>query len=526
MKITKKLVAALFCVVLAIALCIPALTACNPNKNKNSEKTLIVGTTTVITSLNRLDAGSGGNPGYNYDVLSGTVSQLAPVAKNTDGTFKPLLTTYEETDGGRSWVFTVRDGFTWHDGVAVNADDLVFTFSDFFGYPDDENGTLSNIEKLSDRAVKLTLATPNPRFLNSIIAMRVMPKHLLEGKTAKTLSDADSVVGCGPFKFSSFDTNSGTLTFVKYGDYPYADQIAFDKVIFKTYGTADVMHLALKSGEIDMEYNYAKGLDPAAEKDFAGYKGLTLDSYADESYPMNLFFNNAVVTDPNVRKAVALAIDYAQIRKLFGTSFASASYEGFASPATIGYTETAERTRNLDASRELLLGAGYTQSDKFAFELLVRADGNYGEVAKVLKTQLEETGLISVSVKSQESQTFLSTVMEHKHQACLVKLTAYGVGNQGGLGSMYFVATGNAPYANITDPDFLRIVNGLKTAATEEEYLSAARDFQMYCAEFTPAISLYNDSVVQVYSSALSGFRKDGSFGLLNIIGWQTLRKA
>lgn len=100
--------------------------------------------------------------------------------------------------------------------------------------------------------------------------------------------------------------------------------------------------------------------------------------------------------------------------------------------------------------------AGYSTSNKFRFELLVRSDGNYGEVAKILKTQIEETGLVTLDIKSQEAQTFNATLKEHSHQACLLKLTAFGVGNQGGLGSMYFVATGNVPAGNIIAPDFCR----------------------------------------------------------------------
>lgn len=521
----KKITISVIVAVLVLTLVMFAFAACNKKGNGADDKTLIIGTTTAIKSLNRLDASSGGNAGYNYDVLSGTVSQLAPVSKTTEGTFEPLLTEYSEQDGGKTWSFTVRNGFKWHDGVAVTADDLVFTFTDFFDYPEGENCIVENIAKTDDKTAEITLKSANPRFLNNMTAVRIMPKHLIEGKTVETLSDADSVVGCGPFKFEKFDRNSGTLTFVKFADYPFADQVYFDKVIFKIYGTTDVMHLALKTGEIDMEYNYSKGLDAAAEKDFSDEKGLTLDSYADEAYPMNLFFNNEKITDPNVRKAIALAIDYAQVRKLFGTSFATPSYEGFASPSTIGYTETAERTRNIDEAKRLLTEAGYSTSNKFRFELLVRSDGNYGEVAKILKTQIEETGLVTLDIKSQEATSFNNTLKEHSHQACLLKLTAFGVGNQGGLGSMYFVATGNVPAGNITAPDFLQIISDLNGAATSEQYMQAAKAFQDYCVENTPAISLYNDSMVQVYSSSLTGFRKDGSFGLLNVLGWQMLKR-
>lgn len=521
---TKKTVALLVIALVTLAVTLPlVLTACDNNPAAD-EKTLIVGTTTVITSLNRLDAQSGGNPGYNYDVLSGTVSQLAPVAKTTEGTFLPLLTDYTANDDG-SWTFTVREGFTWHDGTPVTADDLSFTFAQQFGYPDPASD-ISAIETLSATSVRITLRTPDPRFLNDVVAMRVMPRHIVEGKTAETLTDEESVIGCGPFEFESWDTASNTMTFTKYADYPYADEVSFEKVIFKFFSSEDVMHLSLKSGEIDMEWKYSDGLSPAAEKDFADEENITLDSFAGQSYPLNLFFNNKRISDERVRKAIALAIDYAQIRTLFGTSFASASYAGFASPSTVGYISTPELSRDLDAAKALLREAGYSESRKFSFTLLVRSDGEYPEVAKVLETQIKETGLVSLTIDTREAATTQSIVMAGEHDAYLIKLTAFGVDNQGGLGSMYFGTTGNVPAGQVDNAEFNAIVTALQTATTEAEYLAAAADFQNYCVTYTPAISLMNDSVVQAYSSALSGFNKDGTFGLLNVLGWQTLKKS
>ena len=77
--------------VLALALIVVmsvVFVACNNDKATPSD-TLIVGTTKAIESLNRLHA-LGGEPGYNFSMISAAVSQVTSIAK-MDGTLPATL---------------------------------------------------------------------------------------------------------------------------------------------------------------------------------------------------------------------------------------------------------------------------------------------------------------------------------------------------------------------------------------------------------------------------------------------------
>ena len=77
--------------------------------------TVIIGTTMEVLSANRSE--------YNFDVISGTLSQLAPVWIDESGEYRPLLCDYATGDS-RIWTLTVREGMTWHDGEPVTAEGI------------------------------------------------------------------------------------------------------------------------------------------------------------------------------------------------------------------------------------------------------------------------------------------------------------------------------------------------------------------------------------------------------------------
>ena len=116
--------------VVIMTACAVCFSACNTGSTAD---TLIVGTTTVIDTLNRLDAG-GGRPGYAYTMLSSTLAQI-PLAYRSGGEYSSLLFDISNSDDGLDWTFNLKDGFYWHDGVAVSADDVKYTLCLFYKSP-------------------------------------------------------------------------------------------------------------------------------------------------------------------------------------------------------------------------------------------------------------------------------------------------------------------------------------------------------------------------------------------------------
>lgn len=194
-----------------------ALSACGGQEASQPEAgridTFIIGTTAEISSAKRSV--------YNFDVLTGTLSQLAPVWVDADGVYHPLLCTYS-TEDSRTWILTVREGMTWHDGQPVSAADIQFTLE----YLDSQNGggyadSYEDIRLVDERTIALELAEPNPRHLASLTTLRILPKHIYQDVTDDSALPSDVAnIGCGPYRFVRFDADAGVLAFDAYDAYP------------------------------------------------------------------------------------------------------------------------------------------------------------------------------------------------------------------------------------------------------------------------------------------------------------------
>lgn len=521
--------------VLVLIVACACLFACNPDVTpENNPTVLVVGTTMSVDTLNRLDA-AGGAPGYNFDKIASTVSQLTAIAK-IDGKFEGVVCDYKVSDGGAIVSFTLKDGFTWHDGTALTIDDVKYTLDGALTKDVDYTDVLATGNELV-----YTINTLDSVFLTKVASASILPKRLFEGKTKETITDEESVVGAGPFKYAGRNVEAGTITFEKYDKYPYAESVKIDKVIFKTYGNSDVLAQALKTGEVDMIYNYAGSIDATTADAFKQESSVKLLSFATKEITKAMFFNNAKMTNANVKRAIAKSIDFDKIRETFGDATATASREGLVAPGIDGYKETAQWTRDLEGAKALLAQEGYTESNKFRFELLVHSGTNDTQYAALLKTQIEESGLVDV-VLVEKGSDWQAYYQEGNHMASLVKITAKGYDFEAGYASRYTLTTNTdlvdmpknpVSHGQVADKDadgnltqFGKILNAISTAKTTEQRDKAVGEYQDYIAENVICVPFFYGSTVQAVSAKLDGFKFDANCGILNVKTFETLTKA
>ena len=122
-----------------------------------------------------------------------------------------LAERWEVQDGGRTYLFRLRDDVQWHDGVPLVADDVVYTVRTlqdpaYSGFPDlAELWRQFAVEKVDERTVRFRLRTAFAPFL-AYATMGVLPSHRLAGVTAGRLPDSDfntNPIGTGPFRFEA-----------------------------------------------------------------------------------------------------------------------------------------------------------------------------------------------------------------------------------------------------------------------------------------------------------------------------------
>lgn len=501
--------------------------ASNTNESQTID-TFIVGTNAEITAANRSE--------YNYDVISGTLSQLAPIWVDEAGEFHALLCNFS-TDDSKTWTLTVMDGMKWHDGKPVTADDIKFTLE----YMDTQTDggyaeRYLDIRVLNDKTIELELERPNPRELSNLTTLRIMPKHIYDGVSDYTTVDTNLAnIGCGPYKFSRFDSNAGVVEFTAFEAYP-AGTPKVKNVIIKLFDNEDTMYMALKAGEIDMVYKYSGGINPTVIEDLQKAGNLTLYPVHNTANSATLIFNNNVkpFQDNNLRMAVSYAIDYDAFRKTFGSAYAISSTAGFIPKGTYGYIETEVLKRDLEKAKDYLKAAGCVDKDgdgyveyndeTLTLPIMLRDDKPvHTRYAELLKNNLEEIGIL-VTLDVQEVANFRELTEKQQAQTAIITgLTSFGMAKNQGLASLYLWGENSMGYGQVFDTSYKALLDKADVATSMEEYKAVAEEIQNYYAQTRPAIALFWDAHVQAYKSKYDGFIVDGTFGIMNVQSFMNL---
>lgn len=225
-----------------------------------------------------------------------------------------IASSVERLDGGRTYRFTIRPGITWHDGLPLTVDDVVFTFQYFLGLT---LGPLliaqpigvSGVRAVDSDTVDVRLRRPAVTFLEQVAAaLPIIPRHIWSAvKDPRREQDLKMLVGSGPYRLTSFSRGDGSLAFDANLEHflgrPYVRRVEFLPV--------DDEFDALRAGQIDVADAPVDGVRPATLAPFRRDSGYALvQRTGGFSFP--LIFNlgrGGALADPVFRRACAMAID-------------------------------------------------------------------------------------------------------------------------------------------------------------------------------------------------------------------------
>ncbi|MCC8030003.1 MAG: ABC transporter substrate-binding protein [Lachnospiraceae bacterium] len=204
-----------------------------------------------------------------------------------------LAESYEYDADTFTYVFTLRQDVTWHDGEAFDAEDVVFTYKELTEDETLSSSITSNYEDITDvvavdaYTVSITLNSYNAAILD-YFTVGILPQHLLEGEDINTTSFNQSPVGTGRYKLVEWDTAGGMITLERNEDY-YDKVPNIERVIYKTVGDETTKATMIRSGEADLAWlnaNYAAQF--ADDENYnswvfttADYRGASMDMSSD-----------------------------------------------------------------------------------------------------------------------------------------------------------------------------------------------------------------------------------------------------
>lgn len=151
-----------------------------------------------------------------------------------DGKMIDHFATHVLSPDKRTYTFRLKDGLKWHDGAAITAEDVMFTFQKIIQDPAFSNEILKaafkdvKITKLSEMEVSFEIPYPYKFFITNF-TVGLLPKHILESVPVDQLEYSDfsqHPLGNGSFKFERIEEIKKNVYTVSFS--PFRDSSAFD----------------------------------------------------------------------------------------------------------------------------------------------------------------------------------------------------------------------------------------------------------------------------------------------------------
>jgi peptide/nickel transport system substrate-binding protein len=385
------------------ALVVAALALLTPNGTPAAtpRDTIVLGTTDKLTQL---------DPANSYDywtwhLFQNTAEGLVAFKPGTTQIVPSLATSWTTSADGKVYTFRLRRGVTFTDGAPFNAAAVKFSFDRAFKLkgPEGALGLITNITKVDAvdaSTVRFTLKEADATFL-SRISESIAISLIVSPKTTPASAFANGkYAGTGPYRLAQYVPGQRTV-YEAYAGY-WGPKPKSRRVITTYYADAAALAAAVEAGQVDVGY---RSFSPEDIRRLS--RNERLQVLKSQQFPSVRYIVFNVTAKPfdnvKVRRAISHAVNRDRIvSDVFGGL--NISLYSMVPPGMWSHTSVFPK-RDLNKAKGLLGEAGYSASNKLAVTLWF-SPTHYGnteaDAVAVLKSALEETGLIAVEVKSSE----------------------------------------------------------------------------------------------------------------------------
>ena len=490
--------------------------------------------------------------GSNPETLDPALNSAIDGANTIITIFEPLLLinenneviggqaeSWEASEDGLTWTFTMRDGLKWSDGTDLNAKDFEYSFKrmvdpntaapyaetclgmiDGFeeaaGFPDadgnptvDPNPEALNVKASEDgKTLTIVLSYPCSYFdkMAAFATMSPVQQATVEANGDAWCTSPDTFVSNGPYMITDW-TPSERIVLTKNPNYVGgwdSSKIVSDTITLLLLEDSSASYAAYNSGEAQLIKDVPTDEIPSLTKAEDGG-----DFYVDTilgTYYVSLNLQRDAFKDAKVRKALSLAIDrdYVANTIMQGTYSAADSIVGPGIVDESGYFHdngnapyiSADYEANLAEAKKLLEEAGYPNGEGYpTIEYSTNDAGYHVPLAEYLQQAWGDLG-ITLTINKMEWSSFTPArrageydvarngwVMDYNDPSNMLDLFCSGNGNNDGK------------YSN---PDFDAAIDASRVADSAEHFaqLHKAEDILMEDMGCLP-IAYYNDYWLQ-----------------------------
>ncbi len=427
----------------------------------------------------------------------------------------PLLAeSWEQSEDGLTWTFTLRQGVMFSNGREMTADDVKFTFDRLID-PATGSGNAQRIgapETTIEVVDNYTIAVTHPE------PFGIFPQSLgfskATGIIAKESLEEDGTInvpiGTGPFQIAEVEGTT-RLLLTKNESYwqeglPYLDSIEIEPIPDDT-----VRETALRGGEVDWILSIA----PQNFEQLTADENVVVATAPQLSYDyIGINLTREPFTDVRVRQAIAMALDRDQLCEagFFGICEAIEGPIGTGSPWYFGY---APYGQDVEGAKALLADAGYPDG----FEMQLMPTVQYGETvraAQVLQQQLAAIG-ITAEIFAPEWSEWLELEGNFNYDAYICNWNGLIDADQ-----YYYLQHRTGLVFNFTgysNEEFDQLVDDGRAISDFDQRYEIYKQADQILVDEAPYIYMYNKMEIRAFSPKVQGFtvRSDQANNFWNV---------
>lgn len=317
-----------------------------------------------------------------------------------------IARSWEISEGGRQYIFHLREDVFWTDGVPVTAGDFEYTWKRILdpasGSPnagllydikgagafhqgeESDSGSIG-VQAPDDRTLLIELERPTGYFLSLLAQSSCfpVPKHVLE-IYGENWAQPDTIVTNGAFRLESWNQGE-SMVLVRNPEYHGRFKGNLQRVE-PSFETNDVALLDLyETGNLDildLDALPASAWDRTRRR-FAG-EYVTAPKAVTEYIGFDV--SRPPFDDPRVRQAFAMVADKTTLANAVLGGYNFPAMGGYIPPGVPGYSKDISLPFDPENARQLLAGAGYPNGNGFPGVTACIAE-NRRSLAEYLQTQ-------------------------------------------------------------------------------------------------------------------------------------------
>src|SRR5689334_13911964 len=362
-----------------------------------------------------------------------------------------LAETWQMSEDGTTWDFTIRNGAKFHNDAPVTAEDVKYSFERYRGANNALiKGKVGAIEVPDAEHVRFRLKEPWPDFLTFYSSASgagwIVPKKYVEEVGDENFKKAP--IGAGPYKFVSF--NPGVELVLEAFDGYWRKTPNVKRLVMKVIPDESTRLAALKTGEIDIAYSIRGELAAELER----MPGLSIKSVVLQG-PNWIYFPEQ--WDPKspwhklqVRQAANLALDRDGMNKALFLGHRDSNNSIIPSSFEF-YWQLPPAEFDIRKAKTLLSEAGYPNGfDAGPFW----CDSSYSNIGEVSVDSLSQIG-IRTKLHLVERAAFAANYASKKYDKGILRGASGAFGNAATRLAAFVVKGGSNVYGSYPEIDEL-----------------------------------------------------------------------